>query len=358
VSRPIQATVYPAALQHNLALVRARAPHSKIMAVIKANGYGHGLLRAAKAMQAADGFAVLEIHEAVTLREAGIHQPILLLEGLFSGDELPVAAQYGLSIVVHCEDQLRMLEAAGMQPGAQQLEVFLKINSGMNRLGFIPGHFWGIYDRLKTCRVVRSMTLMTHFATADETAGVAEQLSRFTALTENIALPKTLANSAALLRYPETHADWVRPGIMLYGATPFHDQSAAELGLQPAMRLASEIIAVQALQPGDSVGYGGLFTAERPMRVGVVACGYADGYPRHAPIGTPLAVAGRRTRTLGRISMDMLYADITDLPEAGIGSPVELWGADIAVDEVAQACGTVGYELLCAVASRVPMTDS
>jgi len=278
----------------------------------------------------------------------------LLLEGLFSADELTVAARHDFSIVVHCEEQLLMLEAAR---GVRPMDIFIKINTGMNRLGLPLARFQAVYERLKASKTVRSMTLMTHFATADGPEGVTEQLSRFNSLTQAIRLPKTLANSAALLRYPETHADWVRPGIMLYGATPFADQSVAELGLRPAMTLSSEIIAVQNLRAGDSVGYGNLFAADGSKRVGVVACGYADGYPRHALTGTPILVAGKRTRTLGRVSMDMLYADITDIPEAGIGSPVELWGANIQVDEVAVAAGTVGYELLCAIAQRVPVME-
>jgi alanine racemase len=353
--RPLSAIIHLGALQHNLALVRASAPSSKILSVIKANGYGHGMLRVAQALAESDGFAVLRVEEGVALREAGIRQPILLLEGLFGANELPIASAHGLSTVVHCEEQLLMLEAAR---GAHPLVVFLKINTGMNRLGLPPGRFWAVYDRLKADKGVRHITLMTHFATADGPEGVSDQVERFNALTGEMRLPKTLANSAALLRYPETHADWVRPGIMLYGATPFVDQSAAELGLQPAMTLSSEIIAVQQLSAGDTIGYGGLFTADRPMRVAVVSCGYADGYPRHAPTGTPVAVAGKLTRTVGRVSMDMLSVDLTDIPEFGIGSPVELWGARVPVDAVAQASGTVGYELLCAVAPRVPMVEA
>jgi alanine racemase len=352
--RPLQATIHTAALRHNLALARARAPRSKILAVIKANGYGHGMLRVAAALAESDGFAVLRVEEGATLREAGVHQPILLLEGLFGPDELPIASSFGLSVVVHCEEQLVMLEAAR---GKFPVEVFLKINTGMNRLGIPPGRFFAFYDRLRADRGVKAITLMTHFASADGPQGVAEQWARFNALTDGIRCPKTLANSAALLRYPHTHADWVRPGIMLYGATPFEDEGAASLGLLPAMTLSSQIIAEQRLDVGDGVGYGAAFRADRPMRVGVVSCGYADGYPRHAPTGTPVLVAGKPTRTLGRVSMDMLCVDLTGIPEAGIGSPVELWGAHVPVDAVAQCAGTVGYELLCAVAARVPMTE-
>lgn len=320
------------------------------MAVIKANGYGHGLLRVAEGLSGADGFAVLSVDEGIALREAGYQQTILLLEGLFDATELAVAAQHRLAVVVHNETQLRLLEDAH---GKHMVAVFLKVNSGMNRLGVPAGRFWSFYDRLKACKSVTGMTLLTHFATADEATGIANQFERFDELTREIALPRSMANSAALLRYPETHAEWVRPGIMLYGATPFADRCAAALGLVPAMSLSSEIIAVQQLETGSSVGYGYRFTATRPTRIGVVACGYADGYPRHAPNGTPVAVDGSATHTIGRVSMDMLYVDITDLPDAGVGSRVELWGSQVAVDAVAAAAGTVGYELLCALAPRV-----
>ena len=352
MTRPISATIHLDAMRHNLAVVRQHAPSSKIMAVIKANGYGHGMLRAADALRAADGFAVLTVEEGVALREAGYQQTILMLEGFFKADELPVVAQQHMTVVVHSEAQLHMLEAFRT---TQPIDVFLKVNTGMNRLGVPVGRFWSFYDRLKVCKAVGNVTLMTHFATADEAEGVAAPFSQFDALTSEIGKPRSMANSAAIFRYPETHADWVRPGISLYGATPFADQSAAALGLQPAMTLTSEIIAVQNLAVGQSLGYGHLFTAERPTRVGIVACGYADGYPRHAPNGTPIAVAGNLTNTIGRVSMDMLYADLTDIHEADIGSPVELWGAQVPIDAVAQASGTVGYELLCALAPRVPV---
>lgn len=325
------------------------------MAVVKANAYGHGLERAAAAFSDADGFAVLEMDKALWLREEGYRQPILLLEGFFSVEELRLAEQYRLSVTVHCGEQLKMLAAA---TGRATLEVFLKLNTGMNRLGF---PLTGLGDALRVLRsspTVREVTLMTHFACADEAEGVGEQLERFANATAGLRLPRSLANSAALLRYPETHADWVRPGIMLYGSSPFAGESAESLGLRPGMTLRSEIISVQQLQAGDRVGYGGTFTAPHAMRVGTVACGYADGYPRHAGTGTPILVAGKRTRTLGRISMDMLCADLTPLPDAGTGAPVVLWGEGLPVDEVARAAGTISYELMCAVAPRVPVSEN
>ncbi len=348
--RPLLATIHLDPLRHNLRMAKSLAPAAKAMAVVKANGYGHGLLRAASSLSEADGFAVLGVDEGIALREAGYEQVILLLEGVFEAEELSAAARHRLAVVVHCEDQLLMLEALR---GEKPVDVFLKVNTGMNRLGVPVGRFWSFYDRLRACGSVGQLSLMTHFATADEAAGVTEQFERFDELTREISAPRSMANSAALLRYPQTHADWVRPGIMLYGATPFGDRSAADLGLKPAMTLSSAIIAVQNVPSGQGIGYGHCFTAERPTRVGIVACGYADGYPRHAPTGTPIAVAGRMTRTLGRVSMDMLFADLTDIPDADIGSPVELWGAQVPVDEVAKAAGTVGYELLCALAPRV-----
>lgn len=353
--RPLQASVDLAALEHNLQVVRRYAPAAQVMAVIKANAYGHGLMRAASALRDADGFAVVELDAAVRLREAGYGQPILLLEGFFSADELDVFAEFELMPVIHAREQIEMLAA---YPGASKLDVFVKINTGMNRLGLAPADFASARTALAASPKVGKITLMTHFARADEPEGAAAQLDTFNALTEKLPLQRSLANSAALIADPRTHADWVRPGIMLYGSSPFADRGAASLGLRRVMQLESQIIAVQNLRPGDTVGYGALFRAEHPMRIGVVACGYADGYPRHALSGTPIAIGGVRTATVGRVSMDMLCADITHIPHAGVGSEVMLWGDVVSVDEVAQAAGTVGYELLCAVSARVPMVET
>src|SRR2546427_4752967 len=240
----------------------------------------------------------------------------------------------------------------------KKIAVVAKLNTGMNRLGFPAEDLRGVLDRLRNCSSAGAIALMTHFADADGKRGVRWQLERFVAATAGVDLPKSLANSAALLRYPESHKDWVRPGIMLYGCSPFPDESAEKLGLKPAMTLSSELIAVRELRPGDSVGYGCTFIADAPMRVGVVACGYADGYPRHAPTGTPILVAGKRTRTLGRVAMDMLFADLTGIPEAAVGSPVTLWGAGLSADEVAASAGTVSYELLCAISQRVRVSET
>ena len=352
--RPIRATFNLAALEHNLSVARARAGDARVWAVAKANAYGHGLLRARRALDAADGFALLDIDEAVRLRDAGVRKPILLLEGFFAPADLAPIARQALSVVVHSNEQMAMLESVRPTP---PLAVFLKINTGMNRLGIPVDQVGASLARLEATGSVAEITLMTHFADADGPTGVAAQCARFEAATQGLALPRSLANSAALLRHPQTRADWVRPGIMLYGCSPFANESAQALGLMPVMTLTSALIAVRHLAAGEHVGYGRTFAADRAMRIGVVACGYADGYPRHAPTGTPILVAGRRARTVGRVSMDMLAVDLDGIPEAGIGTPVTLWGDGLSCDEVAAAGGTVSYELLCALAARVPQTE-
>lgn len=353
--RPISAVIDLAALRHNLDLVRRRAPRSRVMAVVKANAYGHGLQRTLQAFSAADGLALVEIDAAVRLREAGWNKRIVLLEGCFEPRDLAVFARHGLSTTVHNEEQLRMLEAA--PPGAAH-DVLVKVNTGMNRLGFPPADVDAVIERLRRNHAVAGITLMTHFANADDARGVAWQLAVFDAAVTTGTLARSFANSAAILRYPDTHHDWVRPGIMLYGCSPFAENHGADIGLKPAMTVRSRIIAVQQLKAGDAVGYGGSYTADRAMRIGVVACGYADGYPRHAPTGTPVNVAGRMTRTLGRVSMDMLCVDLSDVADAGVGAPVVLWGEGNPVENVARAAGTVGYEILCALAPRVPVSET
>jgi alanine racemase len=349
--RPIQALVDLSALERNLHTAR-RLTRARIMAVVKANAYGHGLLRTAEALNAADGFALLDIADAVRLREAGFNQILLLLEGFFTADDLRLMAEYDLAGVIHSAHQLAMLDAYPRRGG---LSVWLKVNTGMGRLGFEPDAVPAVMAQLKAHAAIRDVTLMTHFANADVAEGVAVQLEKFNTLAADYKVPRSLANSAALLRYPATHGDWVRPGIMLYGTSPFADKSADNMGLRPVMTLSSEIISVRDIQPGQQVGYGGLFRADRRMRVGVVACGYADGYPRHALTGTPVLVNGQRTQTVGRVSMDMLSVDLSALSDASIGSRVVLWGEGLSVDEVAHAAGTISYELLCALTPRVPV---
>lgn len=353
--RPICALIDSSALQHNLDIVRRRTA-ARIMAVIKANAYGHGLLPVARALNQADGFALLDVQDAVRLREAGFRQTILLLEGFFTPEDLLLCAEYDLACVIHSDAQVAMLDA---YPRRHALQVWLKINTGMNRLGFLPTEFAAVNAHLTSHPAVRQVTLMTHFSHADEIAGVTNQLDCFSSLTESVRQARSLANSAAIVRFPLTHADWVRPGIMLYGASPFGFNpafpSAQDLDLRPVMTLRSEILSVQNIKAGDTVGYAGLFRADKSMKIGIVACGYADGYPRHAPTGTPVLVNGQRTRTVGRVSMDMLAVDLSGVVGANVGVRVTLWGQGLPVEEVAHAADTISYELLCALAPRVPV---
>jgi len=355
--RPIRATFSATALAHNLAVARRHAGAAKIWAVLKANAYGHGLTRVAQALADADGFALLDFVDALKLRSAGIDKPILMLEGLFKPEDLPLISRYRLTPVIHNVEQIEVLEKTTF---VGKIDVYLKVNSGMNRLGFTVDNVRLAWNALKSHPSVGSVTLMTHFADADGEGGIAAQLRWFNELTQPFeSAPRSLANSAALLRFAdETRADWVRPGIMLYGGSPFTFKTAEEIGLKPAMTLRSEIVAVQHLQPGERVGYGLTYEAAQEMTIGVVACGYADGYPRHAPSGTPVLVAGQRTGTVGRVSMDMLCVDISDIEAAYVGTPVTLWGEDLPCDEIAQAAGTVSYQLLCALAQRVPVVEA
>jgi len=361
--RPIRATISTAALAHNLAIARQQAGAAKIWAVVKANAYGHGLLRAAGALREADGFALLDFVDALRLRGVGVDKPILMLEGFFKPEDIALLLRHRLTPVIHNMEQIEMLEkAADADMRAGRLDVYLKVNSGMNRLGFAVDNVRLAWNALQGNPGIASVTLMTHFADADGDGGIAAQLQWFNELTQPFTttspVPRSLANSAALLRFAEEAcADWVRPGIMLYGCSPLPFRSAEEIGLRPAMTLAAEIIDVQNLQAGERVGYGMTYEAAQEMTIGVVACGYADGYPRHAPSGTPVLVAGQRTRTVGRVSMDMLCVDISDIPEAYVGTPVTLWGEGLPCDEVAQAAGTLSYQLLCALAPRVPVVE-
>ena len=352
--RPIQASISVSALRHNLGVARKHAGRAKVWAVVKANAYGHGLLRAANALESADGYAVLDFIEALKLRNAGVTKPILMLEGFFEPDDLALVTRHQLTPVIHSVEQIEMLQKAFLEDA---IDAYLKVNSGMNRLGFTMDNVRVAWNALKENPKVRSITLMTHFADA-EGAGVAAQLDWFGQIVQPFEGPRSLANSAALLRFPETRADWVRPGLMLYGCSPFGDQTAAALGLKPAMTLTSRLIGVQNLTPGERVGYGFTFEAKAEMAIGIVACGYADGYPRHAPSGTPVLVAGQVTKTVGRVSMDMLCVDVSELPEAYIGTPVTLWGEGLSADEVAASAGTVSYELLTGLGARVPIVDS
>jgi alanine racemase len=351
MARPIVATLDLAAIAANVASVRRYAPGAEVLAVVKANAYGHGLLRVLPALADADGLALIELDGALALRAAGYRRPILLLEGFFDARELEPIAREAIAIVVHDSAQIAILEQA---TSARPIDVYVKVNTGMNRLGIAPADVARACDRLAHAPAVASLRLMMHFARADDDDGIAEPLALFERTCAGLPFRRSLANSAGVVRYAEIGGDSVRPGIMLYGATPFAARSAEALGLVPAMTLRSQLIGVQTLERGDAVGYGATFTAPRSMRIGVVACGYADGYPRHAPNGTPVLVCGRRVPMAGRVSMDMLTIDVSSVPEAGVGSDVTLWGEGLPVDDVATAASTVGYELLCAVAQRVP----
>ena len=369
--RPIMATISVPAMQHNLQrvvdglqeqAVKLHRPAPRVWAVMKAHAYGHGLAQGLAGFAAADGLAMLDLDEAVQCRQAGWTGPLLLLEGFFEPADIDIVDTYRLTVSVHNEEQLRMLEHSSP---AQAINVNFKINGGMNRLGFAAEAALPAWQRLKALQergVVAELGTMMHFSRADDDPPeTQQQLAKFLALTQTMDGLVSVCNSAATLTpnlwatLPQERPQWVRPGICLYGASPFVGRSATELGLLPAMTLQADIISVQDCPPGGCVGYGHTFTAERATRVGIVACGYADGYPRHAGTGTPVTVDGHATRLLGRVSMDMLAVDLTDIASAAVGSKVVLWGeGGPSVDEVAHAAGTVGYELMCALAPRVP----
>jgi alanine racemase len=361
--RPILATIHAIALQHNLARVRAAAPDAKVWAVVKANAYGHNIDKVYESLRGADGFAMLDLAEAEALRRLGWRGPLLLLEGVFEARDLELCSRLGIWHAVHCDEQIDWLAAHKTQ---MPHRVFLKMNSGMNRLGFTPERYRSAWARLSALPQVEEISHMTHFSDADGPRGIAHQLRVFHATTQDLPGERSISNSAAALRHgtaEEVRCDWVRAGIVLYGSAPdYPERTAAQWGLEPAMTLTTKLLATQQLHKGDTVGYGSRFTAEGPMLIGVAACGYADGYPRHADTGTPVLVNGVRTRLVGRVSMDMVTVDLTPLQQAGVavgmGSEVTLWGCAsngqiLSIDEVAQAAGTVGYELMCAVAPRV-----
>lgn len=344
--RPARALIDLQALRHNYQLAR-EVTGAKALAVIKADAYGHGAVRCAQALEAeADGFAVACIEEALELRAAGIRAPILLLEGFFEADELPLIVEHDFWCVVHSLWQLDAIEQARL---ARPIQVWLKLDSGMHRVGLHPHDYKAAYQRLQACGKVAKIVLMSHFARADELdcSRSEEQLAVFQAARADLSAEVSLRNSPSILGWPTTPSDWVRPGLMLYGATPFEELQAQASRLQPVMSLESRVICVRELPAGEPVGYGARFITTRPMRVGVVAMGYADGYPRQAPTGTPVLVAGVRSQLLGRVSMDMLCIDLTDVPQAGLGSPVELWGKTILASEVAAKADTIPYQIFC-----------
>ena len=362
-SRPILATIHLDALRSNLARIKTAttlAGEAKVWAVVKANAYGHGVRHIFEGLRGADGFACLDLTEGQALRSMGWRGPILLLEGAFNPRDLELCSRLNLWHVIHCEAQIDWLAAHKTN---EPQRVFLKLNSGMNRLGFKPTQYRAAYARLAMLSQVAEVSHLTHYSDADSDAAqgavaVARQWEVFQKATQDLDGECSLGNSAATLRTAKLSGDWVRAGVALYGAAPdYPAKTIADWGLQPAMTLSSRIVSVQDLAVGDSVGYGSAFVAERPMRIGTVACGYADGYPRsagNAKGGAPVLVDGQRTHTLGRISMDMLAVDLTHLPNSGFGSSVTLWGVGLPIDEVAAAAGTISYELMCAVAARVP----
>lgn len=353
MSRAARASIDLDAIRHNYRLAKSQAPAARAAAIIKANAYGHGAVQVANALKAeADAFGVACIEEAVELRDAGITQPIVLLEGFFEAGELEYIARNNLWSAVHSPHQVEALARAQLP---SPVNVWLKMDSGMHRLGFEPERFHEVYRQLRGLEQVGEITLMSHFACADELdrETTRQQIARFDRAVEGIDAPHSLSNSPATLAWPEAHRDWLRPGLMLYGATPFEVEQEQAEKLQAAMTLTTDIIAIHDLQPGDAVGYGAGFVCERPSRIATLAMGYGDGYPRHAVNGTPVVVNGRRAVTAGRVSMDMMTIDITDLPGVAIGDRVELWGKQLPVSEVARYCSTIPYTLLTCLTPRV-----
>lgn len=360
MSRGTLATIDLAALQNNLARVKTLAPNSRVMAIVKADAYGHDVDIIAPTLNAADALGVSHIDEALELRDMGIQKDIVLLEGVFDSKELSTALSAGFQLVIHQIEQLEMLEKVSWSDkGASSLPIWLKVNTGMNRLGVPLQRMAECFRRLDVLKQRMAgqlqVSLMSHFSSADETDGEAhlQQWNRCRSIVDSFRGQKSLANSAAILNLPESHLDWVRPGLMLYGASPLAESPARQLGLMPVMALHSKIIAIQQLGPGDAVGYNATWTAKSPSRIAIVAIGYGDGYPRHVDGTTQVSVAGQRCHLVGRVSMDMIAVDISAVESARIGMAVELWGAEIPVDEVAKSAGTTSYELLCQVTPRV-----
>ncbi len=342
------------ALQHNVAKVREYAPQAQLMAVIKANAYGHGLIGIAHALQGSvDAFAVARLDEAIRLRQAEVTGTILVLQGITQLDELLVLQQYQLDVVVHTEQQVELLEATDLP---KKINIWLKIDTGMNRLGIRPEQIASILMRLQQCQAVAdSIKFMTHFANADDQqdAMTSQQLQLFNTITQDFAAEKSSANSAAIIAWPASHQQWIRPGLMLYGASPILGKSAAELGLLPVMSLYAGLIAIKTLKKGDSVGYGGHWTAAKDTLLGVIAIGYGDGYPRHIRQSAPVLIGAQRVPIIGRVSMDMLTVDLSACPDATVGEQVTLWGSGLPVEEIADYADTIPYTLLCGITQRV-----
>jgi alanine racemase len=345
-------SVDAAALRNNLAVVRRFAPTARVIAAVKANAYGHGLVHAARALADADAFGVARVEEALELRAAGIKHPIVVLEGVFSASQLDAAAANDLQLVVHSFEQIAMLE---QYPGTHRFAVWLKVDTGMNRLGFRTEELEAALSRLRDCAAVGGMRLLTHLAAAENAGGLETklQLDRFRALSAPLRFERSIANSAGVIAWPEAHAEWVRPGLMLYGASPFAERSAADLGLLPAMTFTTQLIAVRNVAAGEAIGYNGIWRAKRRSRIAVAAVGYGDGYPRCMHAGAPALINGREVSIVGRVSMDMTMLDATELPEAAVGDEVTLWGSGLPAERVAPFADTIAYELFCRIAERV-----
>lgn len=346
------ATIDGDALRHNLAAVRRIAPASRVLAVIKANAYGHGIVEVARALSDADALGVARIAEGLKLRAAGVDAPIVLLEGVFSGDELQHASAARFELVVHEPSQIELLEQSG---SSCRFQVWLKINTGMNRLGFTPAEFRGALDRLRACGCVERIRLMTHLAGAEEPEGESArgQIERFHVLTAGLSEERSIANSAGVIAWPSARTDWVRPGLMLYGISPVPGRSAAQLGLKPAMTLRTRLISVRHVSTGAGVGYNAIWKAQRDSIIGIAAIGYGDGYARNVRSGAPVLVNGHEVRVAGRVSMDMTAIDVTDVPHPQVGDEVVLWGEGVPAETVAPYADTIAYELVCGITQRV-----
>lgn len=357
MSLSAHATLDLAAVAHNLARVRAFVPNARIMAVVKANAYGHGMLRIARCLSDVDGFAVARVEEGAALRQAGIRQRIAVLQGFTCPEELALHAAHGLEPVVHSPRQVQLLEAARL---AEPLAIWAKLDTGMHRLGLLPDEFGPCYRRLQACPAVRRpIPIMTHLANADmlEDTLTDRQLALFREVLQEVRAEASIANSAGLLAFENARVEWVRPGIVLYGVSPFPDRTGADDGLHPVMTFRSRLIAIKQVPSGAAVGYGGDWVCPRPTRLGVAAVGYGDGYPRHARSGTPVLVRGWRVPLIGRVSMDMITLDLTDCPEADVEDEVILWGEGLPVEEIARHASTIPYELLCGITQRVRMVE-
>ena len=362
MARPTSATIHTHALRHNLSQVRSRAPDSRVMAVVKADGYGHGLERVARALSGADAFGVAALSDAERLRAAGLSQPVVLLSGFNDADDLPQLRRLNVETVVHHATQLEMLEQA---VSGAPIRCWLKIDTGMHRLGFAPGDVRDAYARLQaTASVDDDIVLMNHFASSDEFIGSAsngrqtrEQLRVFAEATAGLPGARSLANSAAVLGWPDAHFDWVRPGGALYGISVVEGTTGADFGLRPAMTLATRLIAVNRIARGERIGYSATWQCPEDMPVGVAAIGYGDGYPRHVPAGTPVLVNGALAPIIGRVSMDLMTIDLRGHPDARPGDPVVLWGDDLPVETIASAAGTIGYEPVCSITRRVRFVE-